>query len=299
LINNRGFWYALGAYGLWGVFPIYWKLLQEVPAFEILNHRMTWSLLFLAAVLAVRGEWAWLRPALSRPKTVLIFFSSAILLGANWFTYIWGVNAGYIVETSLGYFINPLVSVLLGVLFLQERLRPWQWAAIGLAAAGVLYLTINYGSLPWIALVLAFTFAFYGLLRKTAPLSALQGLSLETAVLFLPALGYLIYLEITGAGSFGHVDGRTTFLLAFAGVATAVPLLLFGAAARRITLSSVGIMQYIAPTLQFLIGVFIYREPFSRQQLFGFSLVWLALLMYVGDSLVAGRRRQKMRFLGD
>lgn len=296
---NKGMLYAIAAYGLWGLFPLYWKTLQHVPALEILSHRMAWSLLFVLVLLVVRRQWGWLKTAVSQPKTLLLFTASAILLSLNWFVYIWGVNAGHIVETSLGYFINPLMSVLMGVFFLGEKLRRGQWAAIGLAAVGVVYLTVRYGALPWIALTLATSFALYGLIRKTAPLGSLEGVSLETALMFLPALGYLLYLEAAGTAAFGHVDTLTTVLLGFAGVATAVPLLLFAAGARLIKLATIGILQYIAPTLQFLLGVLVYHEPFTLDRLIGFSLIWLALLLYSAENIWFIRHRPRLQPVGD
>ena len=296
---NKGMLYAIAAYGFWGLFPLYWKTLQHVPALEILSHRMAWSLLFVLVLLLVRRQWGWVKTAAAQPKTLLLFTASAALLSLNWFVYIWGVNAGHIVETSLGYFINPLVSVLMGVFFLGEKLRRGQWVAIGLAALGVLYLTLRYGSLPWIALTLATSFALYGLIRKTAPLGSLEGLSLETALMFLPALGYLVYLEAAGTAAFGHVDTLTTVLLGFAGVATAVPLLLFAAGARLIKLATIGILQYIAPTLQFLIGVLVYHEPFTLDRLVGFSLIWLALLVYSAENIWFIRHRPRLQPVGN
>ena len=290
-MKDKGFLYAVGAYTLWGFFPIYWKWLHAVPALEILAHRMAWSLLFVAAALAYKRRWQWVRPALKNKRILLTFFTSAFFLSVNWFTYIWAVNAGFIIETSLGYFINPLFNVLLGVVFLRERARPWQWAAIGLAGVGVLYLTIRYGALPWIALTLSGSFGIYGFLRKTAALEALEGLSLETAVLFFPALGYLLYLESTGQGAFGHAGGTTSLLLALAGVVTAVPLWLFALGARRMTMVTLGLLQYIAPTIQFLIGVLVYGEVFTRTYQVGFSLIWGALLIYSVESVLTARRQ--------
>jgi len=190
------------------------------------------------------------------------------------------VNAGFIVETSLGYFINPLVSVLLGVVILKERIRPWQWVAIGLAAVGVLYLTVSYGSLPWIALTLAFSFGFYGLTKKLAPLNAIQGLTLETGILFLPSVGWLIFSDLTGDGAFLHTGWISDLLMIGAGIVTTVPLLMFASAAKMIPLSMVGILQYIAPTIQLIIGVFVYHEPFSTTRMIGFSIVWFALVIF-------------------
>lgn len=286
---------AVVAYTLWGILPIYWKALQSVPALEIMSHRTVWSLAFVLILLAARQQWAWIRRVREHPRTLLTFVGSACLLGLNWTTYIWAVNAGHVVDSSLGYFINPLVSVLLGVLFLRERLRPWQGVAIGLAAAGVVFLTVGLGAFPWIALTLAGTFGFYGLLRKTAPLGSLEGLSLETALLSIPTLAYLIVLEISGTASFVHAGPSTSLLLALTGVVTAFPLLMFAYAARHVRLATVGILQYIAPTLQFLLGVLVYHESFTQTRLFGFAAIWLALLIYSCEGLLVERRRRAGR----
>lgn len=291
---NRGVLNAIGAYVIWGFLPIYWKALQQVPALQILNHRVVWSLVFLAILISARKNWSPLRQAIRQPKIVLVYGLAACLLAVNWLTYIWGVNAGFIVETSLGYFINPLVNVLLGVLFLREKIRPLQWVPIGMATAGVLYLTFSYGSLPWIALVLAFTFALYGLLKKTAPLGSLHSLTLETGILFVPSLLYLVYVALQGSGIFIEYNTLTNLLLVFTGVVTAVPLLLFGAAARSINLSLLGLLQYIAPTCQFLIGVLIYNEPFTQARLIGFSIIWAALFLYWLESFLAHRRASRL-----
>ena len=255
---NTGILIGIATYILWGLLPIFWRAIHQVPAIEILGHRMVWSLLFVIAILTLRKDWGWLKPALRQPRTLGTYVLAAALLSVNWFTYIWGVNAGFIVETSLGYFINPLVNVLLGYVFLKERLRPLQWGALAVALAGVLYLTFSYGAFPWIALTLAFSFGLYGLIRKTAALNSAEGLFVETAVLFLPALGFLLFHELRGTGALGHVDGLTTLLLIGAGAATSIPLILFAAGARRVTLTTLGLLQYIAPTMQFLIGVLIY-----------------------------------------
>ncbi len=290
---NRGVLYALGAYGLWGFFPLYWKLLGHVPALEILTHRMVWSLVFLLVVLAVQRRWAWIGHVGWR--TAGLYLLTATVLAWNWYLYIWAVNSGFVVETSLGYFINPLISVVLGVVFLGERMRTGQWIAVGVAAAGVAWLTWQYGSPPWIALLLAGSFGLYGLLRKQAPLPSLEGLSMETALLFLPALGYLLWLQANGEASFLGNGPLTTGLLLGAGVATAVPLLLFGLAAHRIALSTLGITQYLAPTIQFLLGVFVYHEAFGRADLVGFGLIWAALLIYTAESLSRTRRGRSRR----
>ena len=285
---------AIGAYALWGVFPIYWKSVQAVPAVEVVCHRMVWSFVFVALLLVGKNQWEWLRRAGKSPATLITFVGTSCLLALNWFTYIWAVNSGHIVDSSLGYFINPLISVLLGMIFLGERLRSWQWVAILVALGGVIFLTLGYGSFPWIALTLAITFGLYGLLRKTAPLGALEGLSLEMTILFLPALAYLVYLELVGVASFGHTGATTSVLLALTGVATALPLIWFTQGARKVTLATVGILQYIAPTLQFLLGVLVYGETFTTTRLVGFGAIWSALLIYSIEGAVEGRR-QTMR----
>ncbi len=289
-VNARGTLYGVVAYGLWGFFPIYWKWLQAVPAAEILVHRMAWSLIFVAAILAVRRDAAWLPGALADRGTLLRFAAAAALLSGNWLIYIWGVNNGFIVETSLGYFINPLLSVLLGVGFLQERLRPGQWLAIVFAAAGVLYLAVRYGSPPWIALSLATSFGIYGLLKKQARLTAVQGLAMETGFMALVAIPAIVLLAVRGNGALGRAGVTTTILLIASGAITAVPLLLFAAAARRIPLSMLGILQYLAPSLQLLIGVLIYGEPFPVSRLVGFTLIWVALAVYTMEGIRYRRR---------
>jgi chloramphenicol-sensitive protein RarD len=286
---NKGIWYAVGAYVLWGLLPVYWKWLQHVPAPQVLCHRILWSFLTLIAIVLLSRQWNAFRAAMVKPRVLRAYAAAAVLIAINWLTYIWAVNAGFIVETSLGYFINPLLSVLLGVIFFRESLRPWQWAAIALAAAGVLYLTIAYGALPWIALTLAGTFGAYGLVKKIAPLGSLYGLTLETGVLLLPALIFLIYTDRTGHGAFFHAGAISDALLAGAGFITAVPLLLFSSAARRIPLSLIGLLQYIAPTLQFLLGVLVYREPFTAVKLIGFGIVWIALIVYGVEGLIVYR----------
>jgi chloramphenicol-sensitive protein RarD len=287
---NKGVLYAAAAYICWGLLPLYWKALQSVPALEILAHRMVWSLLVVLVLLAFQRHWSWLFSIWRDKRVLLTFITSALLLSVNWFIYIWAVNRNFVVEASLGYFINPLVNVLLGFLFLRERLRMWQGLAILLALSGVLFLSITFGALPWIALTLAGSFGLYGLLRKTARLNSLEGLTLETIMLFLPALGYLLYREAGGTGALGHTSGLTNLLLACSGIATAVPLLLFASGARLVSLTTLGILQYIAPTLQFLIGVVVYHEQLTVERLIGFSLIWLALAVYTLEGIVTGRR---------
>jgi chloramphenicol-sensitive protein RarD len=287
---KKGIWYAIGAYSAWGFLPIYWKWLHQVPALQVIAHRIAWSFILLAIVLLFTRQWRGFRTTLNR-RVLLIYLAAGVLLSINWLTYVWAVNAGFIVETSLGYFINPLLSVLLGVIFLRERLRPWQWVPIGLAAAGVLYLTFAYGSLPWIALTLAFSFAIYGLVKKTAPLGPLYGLTLETGILFIPAVGFLVILQMHEQGAFLNISAATDLLLVGAGLVTTAPLLMFASAAQSIPLSMVGVLQYIAPTLQFLIGVLVYKEPFDHSRLIGFGVVWLALILFWGEGYWASRRR--------
>jgi len=286
---KKGVLLAIGAYVAWGLLPVYWKALQSVPAIQIIAHRFTWSVVFLALLLLFRGEWKQFWQAAATRRNLLLFALSGSLLAVNWLTYVWGVNAGFVIETSLGYFINPLVSVLLGTLFLREKLRPFQWVPVGLAAAGVLYLTLTYGSVPWIALILAFSFGIYGLIRKTAPLGSLYGLALETLIVFLPAAIFLLLVEVQGNGVIGKVSAWEGVLLVLTGVATALPLLLFSSAARLIDLSLIGILQYIAPTGQFLLGVLVYREPFTVERLVGFALIWAALVLYTGEGLLMRR----------
>jgi chloramphenicol-sensitive protein RarD len=289
---NKGILAGIGAYTLWGLFPIYWRLLEQVPAIEILAHRIVWSLVFVVSILILQRDWQWITGALHNRRMLVVYTLAAILLSINWFTYIWAVNAGYVVEASLGYFINPLVNFLLGVIFFKEKLRGGQVAAVVLAVLGVVYLTVAYGSLPWISLVLAFTFGLYGLIKKMAPLESKHGFSLETMALFLPALGFLLYRGATGMGAFMQNGTVITLLLILAGPVTSIPLLMFGFAARSIPLSMLGFIQYIAPTLQFLLGVFVYNEPFPMSRLVGFCMIWLALLLYSIES-VRFNRRQK------
>jgi chloramphenicol-sensitive protein RarD len=282
---NPGILYAFFAFVMWGLFPVYFKTLHQIPALEMLAHRMAWSLVFVLAVLLVRHHWRWLGPVLRDRRLVGRFAASAVLLSANWGIYIWAVNAGHIVEASLGYFINPLINVLFGYAFLGERLRPLQWCAVALAAAGVVWLTWQNGAPPWISLALALTFGGYGLLRKTAQLGALEGLTLETLLLFPVAIVYLAMLGFLGASHFAHAPLALQLLLACAGPVTAIPLLLFGAAARRIPLSTLGLVQYVTPTLQLVTGVFVYHEPFGAVRAMGYGAIWIALALYSFEGL--------------
>lgn len=284
-LMNSGVIYAALAFLSWGLFPLYFRAISEVPPSQILLHRMLWSLAFLAVVLAVRRQWKWLPQLLAGPRAVAAFVASAVLLSANWLVYIWAVNNNHVVEASLGYFINPLVNIMLGYFFLHERLRAGQWGAIALAAAGVAWLAWQAGNMPWIALALAFSFGAYGLMRKTAPLGALEGLSFETMVLFPFALAYLAWLSFSGNNAFTAVDGTTQWLLVALGPLTAVPLLLFAAGARRIPLSVLGLLQYISPSIQFLLGVLLFQEAFSAARLVGFVMIWAALALYAAEGL--------------
>ncbi len=286
---KKGILNGVAAYALWGFFPIYWKFLHQVSALQVIGHRISWSFILLIVFILLTGQWKDFRSAALTPKVIGIYAIASVLLTINWLVYVWGVNAGFIVETSLGYFINPLLSVLLGVIFLHERLRPAQWIPVGIAAVGVIYLTIVYGRLPWIALSLAFSFGFYGFVKKLAPLGSLYGLTLETGIVFPIALIYLLIVQFNGTGAFLRESALTTTLLVGAGAVTTIPLLMFASAAKQIPLSVVGLLQYIAPTLQFMIGVFIYKEPFDQAHLIGFGIVWVALVIFWVENYVSHR----------
>ena len=289
---NPGMLYAALAFLAWGLFPLYFKALSSIPAQEILAHRMAWSLLFLSAVLLWRRQWSWLAAVARQPKVLAGFAASALLLSINWGLYIWSVNHDRVVDASLGYFINPLVNVVLGSLLLKERMRPVQWSAVALAAAGVVWLTYDAGHPPWISLALGLTFGFYSLLRKTASLGALEGLSLETMLLFPFAAAYLLWLAQAGQNGFAAAAPLPQALLALSGPVTAIPLLMFAAAARRLPLSLLGLMQYMVPTMQLLLGVWLYHEPFGPGRLIGFALIWGGLALY---SLEGGMRSWQRR----
>jgi chloramphenicol-sensitive protein RarD len=286
---NKGTWHAIGAYVLWGFFPVYFKWLRDIPALQVIGHRIIWSCLMLCAILLLTRQWSAFRAHTCSRRIVLIYLVAAILISINWLVFVWAINANFIVEVSLGYFLSPIVNVLMGVLFLRERLRPWQWLSVGLVAAGVLYLTFVYGRIPWVALTLALSFGVYGLVKKTAPLRSLNGLTLETAILFVPALLYLLYCNESGQGSFLHSGTLADVLMVGSGVATAIPLLLFASASQRIPLWQLGILQYIAPTLQFILGTVVYKEPSSYAQLGGFGLIWAALIIFALEGFIAGR----------
>ena len=283
--------YAALAYVAWGLFPIFFKQLSNVNAVEVVMHRMVWSLVFLMGVLAVLRRWAWLGELTRQPKVLGAFALSALLLSANWSVYVWAVQNAHVVDASLGYFILPLVNVAFGFAFLKERPRPVQWLAVAVAAAGVVWLTVQAGRLPWVALVLAATFGVYGLLRKVATLGALEGLTLETLLLAPFAIGLLAWWAWHGRGALVQGDASTLGWLLLAGPLTAIPLLLFAAGARRIPMATLGILQYISPSLQMLLGVWLYGEAFDPARAVGFYLIWLALVVYSLDSLWNGRRK--------
>ena len=293
---NRGFWYGLGAYGIWGLFPIYWTLIEFVPADQIIAHRIVWSFALLALVR--------LLPIARREKMNLtrgvvgLYAAAAVLIAVNWFLYVWAVTHHFIIETSLGYFITPLVNVLLGVVILRERLRTFQWVAIALAATGVGYLAFVYGDVPWIAIGLACTFGTYGLVKKKAPLGSVAGLTLETGLLFVPAVVFLAAVDMRGTGAFLRLTPARMALVAAAGPITTLPLVLFAAAVQRIPLSAIGILQFIAPTIQFFLGTLVYKEPFSHQQLIGFAFVWAAVIVFAAEGLLT-RAQQRTPVLDE
>lgn len=290
--ERSGLWVAFGSFVLWGLMPLYWHLLKVVPSLQIVAHRIVWSALLVFAWLLFKHGRGWLREALAAPRVAWMLGLSGVLIGFNWGLYIWAVNAGHVVETSLGYFINPLLNVMIGVLFLRERLRPVQWVSVAIATCGVLWLTLRYGSFPWIALALAASFALYGLIRKLAAVAPIRGLGVESAYLVLPALAMLLWGETHGQG--GFLDGwgiAIGALLVISGLLTALPLIGFAFAVQRVPLSVVGVMQYIAPTLQFLIGVFVFREAFDADRAIGFAFIWIALAIFAGEGWLQSRRR--------
>jgi chloramphenicol-sensitive protein RarD len=292
--NTKGLLAAFGAFTMWGLLPLYWKTISEAIPVEILCHRITWSTAVTLLLLIMWGKADKLLIVIKDKKVVLRFVLTSLLLSTNWLIYIWAVNSNYIVESSLGYYINPLINVLLGVCFLNERLRPFQWTALFFAFLGVCYLTFGYGHFPWIAIVLALTFGLYGLLRKTASLPSLEGLCLETAILFIPALVILIFLASQGQSDFIQQNTYGRLLLAGTGVVTSLPLLFFGYAAQKIPLSTLGIVQYLAPSLQLCIGLFVYGESFPKEQMIGFAMVWCGLCIYAAEGIMVriGRRKK-------
>lgn len=285
---TSGLWHSVGAYVLWGVLPVYWKRLAHVPPIEIVSHRVIWSFAILVLLVALRRRWRALRSVTTR-RIAAIYTVAAMLIAVNWLIYIWAVVAGFLLEASLGYFITPLVNVLLGVVVLRERLRSFQWIAVALAAAGVLQLTYVHGATPWVALVLAVTFGLYGLAKKRAPLDAVDGMTVETAIVVPAAIAYLALVPSAAGGEFTRGSALTQALLVGSGPVTLLPLVLFASAAQRVSLSALGILQYIAPTMQFLLGTVVYAEPFTRVQLVGYALVWIGLAVFTAEGLLTRR----------
>lgn len=292
-VSTVGIWSALGAYVCWGLFPIYWKFLSDMEAPVLLCHRVVWSCVVLVTVLALTGQLTELWRSLRQPKMLGVYALAAVLIAANWLTFVWAVNHKYIVETSLGYFINPLLNVVVGFLFFSERLRKMQWIALVIATCGVSYLTWSYGTVPWIALILASTFGLYGVVKKLAPLNAILGLSLETLILLIPAVIYLCVAANVYEQPIGSKTTAGWMLLAGTGVVTTIPLVLFAAAAQRIPLVLVGLFQYIAPSLQFLIGVLVYNEPFTPERQIGFSIVWIALFLFAVENFYCQSKKRQ------
>jgi chloramphenicol-sensitive protein RarD len=280
-----GVGFAASAFLIWGISPIYWKALRAVPALEIILHRMVWSFFFLVPLIIIMRRWQEFIDTLKNHRTLLILLFTALIIGGNWLLYIWAVNHDHLLQASLGYYINPLVNVVLGMVFLKERLRAPQILAVVLATAGVLYLTIYYGELPWIALTLAVSFGLYGLIRKVAPVGSVVGLAVETLLLSIPALGYLFYLDSQGQGSIFRVSLKLDLLLMGCALVTAIPLLFFTLGARRLYLSTIGLLQYIAPSCMFVLAVFLFHEPFSSVQVVTFIFIWTALAIYSTDSV--------------
>jgi chloramphenicol-sensitive protein RarD len=286
---------GLAAYGLWGLFPLYFPLLEPAGGLEIVAHRVIWSLVFVGLLLTVVRRWGHVRAAVSDRRTLLVLLGAAVLIAVNWLVFVIAVNSGHVVETSLGYFINPLVSVLLGVVVFAERLRPLQWVAVAIAAVAVTVLTVDYGRPPWIALSLAVSFGLYGLMKKLVRVEAAPGLFVETALVAVPAVAVLAVLQARGTGTATSEGAGHLLLLLSSGVATAIPLLLFAAATRRVPLSTVGLLQYVTPLMQLAIGVFVYHEPMPPARLAGFVIVWVALAVFTADSLRQARAGARRR----
>ena len=291
--HARGLWMAVGAFVLWGLMPLYWHLLKHVPSLQVVAHRALWSALLVAAYLTVTRGRGWLRAVFSQPRLALMLFASGLLIGFNWSLYVWAVNAGHVVESSLGYFINPLLNVVIGVVFLRQRLVPAQWVAVALAACGVLWLTFNYGSFPWIAMALAGSFALYGLIRRQAQVDAVAGLGVENLYLLVPAAVLLAWFELGGSGGFTDLRWGLggNLLLVRGGALTALPLIGFAYAVRQVSLTTVGLLQYLAPTLQLLCGVLVFGESFGRDRAIGFTVIWIGLAVFAIDGFIRARRR--------
>lgn len=286
---------GFAAYGMWGLVPLFWPLLKPAGAAEILAHRMVWSLAFVALALLFVRRWAWAGELLRQPKRLGLVVLAAGVITVNWGVYIWAVNAGHVVEASLGYFINPLVTIAMGVLILKERLRPLQWVAVGVGVTAVVVLTVGFGRPPWISLCLALSFATYGLVKKKVALGGIESLAAETAIQFLPALGYLLWLGAHGGSTFTSEGSGHAVLLASTGIVTALPLVCFGAAAIRVPLSTLGLLQYLAPVFQFALGILYFHEAMPPERWAGFALVWLALILLTWSAMQSARRARGTR----
>ncbi|KAA6221104.1 EamA family transporter RarD [Streptomyces albofaciens JCM 4342] len=287
--QRTGLVYGTAAYVVWGLLPLYWHLLGDLAPAEILAHRMAWSLPVAAVILACMRRWSWIPELVRQPRRLGLVLVCATVISVNWFLYIWAVNSGHVLEASLGYFINPLVSIAFGVLVLRERLRPLQWTAVGVGTAAVVVMAVAYGKVPWISLALAFTFATYGLVKKGVKLDGIEGFSAETAMQFLPALGILVYLGARGEAGFTSGGVGQMLLLMGCGVATALPLIAFGASAVRLPLTVLGMLQYLAPTFQFALGLLVFHEEMPPERWAGFGLVWLALVVLTYDAIRTAR----------
>jgi chloramphenicol-sensitive protein RarD len=286
--NKLGLVFGVSAYGLWGLFPLYWPLLKPADALEIVSHRAIWTLVFCIIILGITKALKSTITTLRRPRVALKLFAASLLISVNWLVYIWATNSGHVVEAALGYYITPLIIIAFGVLLLKEKIRPLQWVAVVIASLGVLILTIDYGRLPWIALVLGTSWGSYGLIKKQLGLGALEGLAIETGISFIPYFGYLLYLGNQGTGQFGHSPSLSILLIS-AGAITAIPLLLFNGATARLPFSTIGLLQYITPTLQFSIGVWVLHEDMPTARWAGFLIIWIALIT-LGTDLVRSSR---------
>lgn len=292
--SRRGVAFGVAAYLCWGFFPLYWPLLDPAGALEVLAHRFVWSMLLVMVLITVMGKWQAMGTIARDRRLMLILAAASVVIAGNWGGFIWGVTNGHVIETSLGYFINPLVTVLLAVFVLKEKLRPAQWVAIGIGSIAVIVLTLDYGRLPWVALLVAFTFAAYGFLKKKADLGAFESLGMETAILFPVALSFLIFLQLRGELTFGHEGPGNVALLMGTGIVTAIPLLLFSAAATRLSLTTMGLLQYLGPVIQFIAGLTFFGEDMTPARWAGFVLVWLALVVFTVDAYVGHRRSLRL-----
>lgn len=288
--NRRGFWYGFAAYFAWGLFPLYWTLLEPAGATEILGHRIVWSVVTMVALVAALRLWPKLRLVVADRRRLRLISIGSVVIAVNWGVFIWGVNNGHVVETSLGYFINPLILIFLGVAVMGERLRLVQWVAIAIATVAVVQLTFDYGRPPWVALALAFSFGTYGLMKKKADVGAVEGLTIETIILAPVALGYLVLLQADGSAAFARDGVLHALLLAGTGIVTAIPLLLFGGAATRVPMTTLGLLQYVAPIMQFVLGLVVFQEQMTTARWIGFGLVWCALLIITVESALTRRR---------